>query len=59
MAGGALLEGLQAFTPDRTANLLAAFYGAAGALTAAVLVELFIGAWRRGLWEPELQRVEA
>jgi VanZ family protein len=42
MAGGALLEGLQAFTPDRTANLLAAFYGAAGALTAAVLAELFI-----------------
>jgi VanZ family protein len=44
MAGGALLEGLQAFTPDRTANLLAAFYGAAGALAAAVLAELFMRA---------------
>jgi hypothetical protein len=44
MAIAALLEGLQAFTPDRTANLLAAFYGAAAALAAAVLVELLIGA---------------
>ena len=47
MAGGALLEGLQALTPDRTANLLAAFYGAGGALAAALLAELFIRARRR------------
>ena len=47
MAGGALLEGLQAFTPDRTANLLAAVCGAGGALTAALLAELFIRVRRR------------
>ena len=47
MAGGALLEGLQALTPDRTANLLAAFYGAGGALAAALLAELFIRVRRR------------
>ena len=45
MAGGALLEGLQALTPDRTANLLAAFCGAGGALAAALLAELFIRAF--------------
>jgi len=43
----ALLEGLQAFTPDRTAYLPAALYGAAGALAAAVVADFFIGAWRR------------
>jgi VanZ family protein len=43
---GALLEGLQVFTPDRTANLTAAICGAAGALTAALVAELFIRAWR-------------
>ena len=47
MIGGALLEGLQAFTPDRTANLLAAVCGAGGALTAALLAELFIRVRRR------------
>ena len=47
MVGGALLEGLQAFTPDRTANLLAAVCGAGGALTAALLAELFIRVGRR------------
>jgi VanZ family protein len=47
MAGGALLEGLQAFTPDRSSNLLAAFYGAGGALAAALLAELLIRARRR------------
>jgi VanZ family protein len=48
MAFAALLEGLQAFTPDRSANLVAAFYGAGGALAAALLAELFIRArrWR-------------
>ena len=47
MAGGALLEGLQALTPDRTANLLAASYGAGGALAAALLAELVIRVRRR------------
>jgi VanZ family protein len=36
----ALLEGLQAFTPDRSAYLPAIFYGAAGALAAALVAEL-------------------
>ena len=43
---GALLEGLQAFTPDRTANLIAALCGAGGALAAALLAQLFLRAWR-------------
>ena len=42
MAGGALLEGLQYFTPDRSANLEAAIWGAVGALAAALIAELFI-----------------
>jgi VanZ family protein len=42
-----LLEGLQAFTPDRTAYLPAAIYGAAGALAAAVVADFFMRAWRR------------
>ena len=41
-----LLEGLQAFTPDRTANLVAALCGAGGVLAAAVVAELFIRVWR-------------
>jgi VanZ family protein len=44
MAIAALLEGLQAFTPDRTAYLPAVFYGAGGALAAALVVELFMRA---------------
>jgi VanZ family protein len=49
MAGGALLEGLQVFTPNHHANLVAASCGAAGALVAALLAELFIriGKWTR------------
>jgi VanZ family protein len=46
MAAAFLLESLQAFTPDRTANLVAALCGAGGVLAAAVLAELFIRAWR-------------
>jgi VanZ family protein len=46
MAAAFLLEGLQAFTPDRTANLVAALCGAGGVLAAAVVAELFIRAWR-------------
>ena len=47
MAVAALLEGLQALTPDRSSYFLAAFYGAGGALAAALLAELFIRARRR------------
>ena len=48
MVFGALLEGLQAFTPDRTPNLVAALCGAGGVLAAALLAELFIRtSWRR------------
>jgi VanZ family protein len=46
MAVAALLESLQALTPDRSANLEAAFWGAGGALAAALVAELFIRAWR-------------
>ena len=46
MAASGLLEGLQAFTPDRTANLVAALCGAGGVLAAALVAELFIRAWR-------------
>jgi VanZ family protein len=45
-AVAALLEGLQAFTPDRSAYLPAIFYGAAGALVAALVGELVIRVWR-------------
>ena len=47
MALAALLEGLQAFTPDRTAYLPAVFYGAGGALAAALIAELLVRALRR------------
>ena len=42
----ALLEGLQAFTPDRSAYLPAVFYGAAGALAAALIADFVIRVWR-------------
>jgi hypothetical protein len=42
-----LLEGLQAFTPDRTANFVAALCGAGGVLAAALVAELFIRTWKR------------
>src|SRR6516165_7142868 len=43
-----LLEGLQAFTPDRLPYLPAALYGAAGAVAAALIAELFIRVWSPG-----------
>jgi VanZ family protein len=46
MGVAALLEGLQALTPDRSANLEAALWGAGGALVAALVAELFIRVWR-------------
>ena len=54
MAFAVLLEGLQAFTPDRSSNLLAALYGAGGVLAAAVLAEGFIRVRRSvpGRWKP-------
>ena len=50
MAIAALLEGLQALTPDRSSNLFAACCGASGAVAAALLAELFMRArrWRAG-----------
>jgi VanZ family protein len=42
-----LLEGLQALTPDRHPNLIAALCGAGGVVAAALLAELFIRARRR------------
>ena len=53
MVGGALvvfavvLEGLQAFMPDRSSYFVAALYSAAGVLTAALLAEFFIRVRRR------------
>ena len=53
LVGGALtafavmLEGLQAFMPDRSSYYMAAVYSAAGVLAAALLAEFFIRAWRR------------
>jgi VanZ family protein len=52
---GALLEGLQAFTPDRTANFVAALCGAAGALAAALVSELLIRAWK---WRLKIARTK-
>jgi VanZ family protein len=46
MGVAGLLEALQALTPDRSANLEAALWGAGGALAAALVAELFIRAWR-------------
>ena len=53
MAAAVLLEGLQAFTPDRSANLVAALCGAGGVLAAALVAELFIRVWR---WPPKRAR---
>ena len=44
IVGGVLLEGLQALTPDRSANSLAALCGASGALAAALLAAIFFRA---------------
>lgn len=46
VAAAFLLEGLQAFTPDRTANIVAALCGAGGVLLAALIAKLFIRASR-------------
>src|ERR1700746_1752614 len=46
-AVAALLEVLQAFTPDRSAYLPAILYGAAGALVAALYCEFRLRVWVR------------
>jgi VanZ family protein len=47
MAFAVLLEGLQAFMPDRSSYYVAALYSAGGVLGAALLAELFIRGQRR------------
>jgi VanZ family protein len=47
VAAAFLLEGLQAFSPGRSANLVAALCSAGGVLAAAFVAELFIRAWGR------------
>ena len=47
MAFAVLLEGLQAFMPDRSSYYMAAVYSAGGVLAAALLAELFIRVRRR------------
>jgi len=51
VAAAFLLEGLQAFTPDRTANFVAGLCGAGGVLAAALIAEFFIRVVRRPLKE--------
>jgi VanZ family protein len=50
MVASVVLEAAQAFTPDRTASLVAALYGSAGALAAALVADLFVRArtWLSG-----------
>ncbi len=47
MAAAVLLEALQALTPYRSANVVAAFCSAGGAMAAALLAELIIRVWSR------------
>jgi VanZ family protein len=47
MVFAVVLEGLQAFMPDRSSYYMAAIISAAGVFAAAVGAELFIRAWRR------------
>jgi hypothetical protein len=54
---GALLEVLQLLTPDRSANVLGAFYSALGALVAAIIAELVIRGRRGRLKETERTKV--
>ena len=46
MVVAALLEGPQAFTPNRHFYLPAVFYGAGAVLAAALVAKFFIRAWR-------------
>jgi VanZ family protein len=42
-----LLEGLQAFMPDRSSYYLAAVYSASGVLVGALIADLSIRVWTR------------
>jgi VanZ family protein len=59
MVAAFLLEGLQAFTPHRSANLVAALCGAGGVLAAALIGEVFILGWKRHLSRPGHVEVSA
>ena len=54
MVFAVLLEGLQAFMPDRSSYYLAAVYSSAGVLAAALVAEVFMRAWRRFRSKPNL-----
>ena len=47
----AVLEALQALTPDRWSNIWAVFYGACGVVAATLIADLFIRARKR--FQPE------
>jgi VanZ family protein len=49
IAAAFVLEALQAVTPERSANLVAALCGAGGVLAAALIAEIFVRAWRWSL----------
>jgi hypothetical protein len=53
MASAFLLEGLQAFTPDRHCDFQAALYSVGGALAAALFADLFIRLNGRTLLMPQ------
>jgi len=55
MVTAALLEALQALTPDRKPDFETGLYGAGGALAAALLLELFTQTWR---WRTPLKMVK-
>ena len=55
MVAAAMLEALQALTPDRQPDFDAGLYGAGGALAAALLLELFTRAWS---WRTSLEMVK-
>ncbi len=56
MTAAVLLEALQAFPPDRKADLVAALCGASGALTATLVALLFI--FIRAQWVAWVQPIE-
>ena len=56
MTAAVLLEALQAFTPDRKADVVAALCGASGALAATLVALLFI--FIRAQWVAWAQPVE-
>jgi hypothetical protein len=57
MAAGALLEDLQALTPDRTPNLVAVFCSAGGALAATEAACRLINTPDRIYWRDRFEAV--